>query len=105
MVRRLLRIISQAEYYIDVPPWQNGAVANSLSAGDGSFNSNTEAVNATIDVTGLSNGQHIVYLRSKDSGGTWGAVSAIFLVVSDDVPPDDSVLENGVTKTGISGAK
>ena len=96
--------ITHAEYYIDIPPWQAGAVANSLSASDGSYNSSTETVSGSIDVSGLSSGQHIVFVRSRDASGTWGAVSAIFLNVSDDIPPDDSVLENGVTKTGITGA-
>ncbi|WP_281556115.1 M14 family zinc carboxypeptidase [Thalassomonas sp. RHCl1] len=99
--------ISAIEYYLDTPPWENGAVAISLSASDGSFNSKTESGDVTIDTTGLAAGQHTVYLRAQDAGGTWGAVSAMFLQVSDDVviPDPDNQLENGVAKTGLSGAR
>ncbi|WP_281281975.1 M14 family zinc carboxypeptidase [Aliikangiella coralliicola] len=96
--------ITAAEYYIDTPPWVSGASANALSAADGNFNSTSEGITATINTSGLSEGQHIVYLRSRDASGTWGPVSAIFLVVSGDVPPDDSKLENGVAKSNLSGA-
>ncbi len=97
--------ISSGEYYIDTPPWVSGATAIPLSASDGNFNSSTEGLTGTIDTTGLSVGQHIVYVRSKDASNTWGAVSAIFLQVTDDVPPPaDNVLENGVAKTGLSAS-
>ncbi|WDE12827.1 M14 family zinc carboxypeptidase [Thalassomonas haliotis] len=97
--------ISAIEYYLDTPPWANGATAISLSASDGSFNSKTESGDVSIDTTGLAAGQHTVYLRAQDVGGTWGAVSAMFLQVSDDVVIPDNQLENGVAKTGLSGAK
>lgn len=79
--------ISAAEYYIDVPPWQTGAVANPLTSSDGSFNEKTEAITGSIDTTGLTNGRYTVFVRSQDTSGTWGAVSAVFLVISDDPPP------------------
>ncbi|MGR6872871.1 M14 family zinc carboxypeptidase [Pseudomonas sp. HK3] len=96
--------ITAMEYYIDTPPWTTGAVANVLSATDGSFNSKTEAGNATINTSGLSDGKHTVYLRAKDASGVWGAVSAIFLQVSGDVVVPGE-MTNGVAKTGLSGAK
>jgi len=97
--------ISAIEYYLDTPPWASGAVPQSLSASDGSFNSKTENGDVTINTTGLTIGQHTVYLRAQDSGGTWGAVSAMFLQVSDDVVIPENELENNVAKTGLSGAK
>lgn len=75
--------IAQAEYYIDTPPWQAGAVANPLAASDGSFNSSIETLTGTIDTTGLSIGRHMVFVRSQDASGIWGAISAIFLDVTD----------------------
>ena len=96
--------ITAAEYYIDVPPWENGAVANALSPADGSFNSKTESVTGIISTQGLSEGKHIVYVRSKDATNTWGAISAIFVNVTDEIPVPTNQLENGVAKTGISGS-
>lgn len=79
--------ISNAEYYIDVPPWQNGAVANSLNAADGSFNNTSENIAGSISTSGLSQGEHIVYVRSQDASNTFGAVTAIFLKITDGTPP------------------
>ena len=102
--------ISQAEYYIDTPPWLPGAVAIPMTATDGSFNSNIENVAATISTSGLSQGRHTLFVRGLDQAGNWGAFSAIFLTVeySDNNPPvaDDLTLtldedsSRGVTLTG-----
>ncbi len=73
--------IAAAEYYIDVPPWKVGAVANPLAATDGAFNSSTEAVKATVNTTGLSVGKHIVFVRAKDASGAWGPISAEFIQI------------------------
>lgn len=73
--------IAQAEYYIDTPPWVEGAAAIPMSASDGNFNSTSENLTSIVNTTGWSNGRHILYLRSKDASGNWGAISAIFLTV------------------------
>jgi hypothetical protein len=74
--------IAAAEYYVDTPPWVTGSTAIAMSASDGSFNSRTENVEATIDTTCLSEGKHIIFVRGQDVNGNWGAFSAIFLSVS-----------------------
>ena len=74
--------IAAAEYYVDTPPWQTGAVAHAMAASDGSFNAKTEGVSASVDTAGLSVGRHILFVRGKDVSGNWGAVSAIFLDVT-----------------------
>jgi carboxypeptidase T len=68
-----------AEVTIDVPPWQAGVVPLPLQPADGAFNNPTEALTGTLSTAGLANGQHIVYVRARDAGGTWGPVSAVFL--------------------------
>lgn len=73
--------IAAGEYYIDVPPWQAGAVAKPMSASDGSFNSSTENATASINTTGLSTGKHIVYVRGRDAANNWGAFTAIYLTI------------------------
>lgn len=79
--------IAAAEYYIDVPPWQAGAVAIPLSSSDGNFNAKTESISGSIDTNGFANGRYTVYVRSQDASGSWGAISAVFLVISDEPPP------------------
>jgi len=83
--------INAAEYTIDTPPWEAGAVPRSLSATDGSFNSVTEAVGGSINTAGLAPGQHTVYVRSRDASGAWGAVTAVFLNINN-APPVPVVL-------------
>ena len=73
--------IAAAEYYVDVPPWNEGAVAAGMDASDGGFDAAVENVEATIDTTGWKNGKHIVFVRAQDQDGNWGAVSAVFMYV------------------------
>lgn len=77
-----VQAITQAEYYIDIPPWVSGATAIPLLAADGSYNTSVENVNGVINTSGWSNGRHLLFVRGRDSNGNWGPVSAIFLQVS-----------------------
>jgi hypothetical protein len=73
--------IAAAEYYIDTTPWITSTIPISFSLApvDGSFDENTEIVSASIDTNSLSAGRHILFVRGRDTGGNWGAFSAIFL--------------------------
>jgi carboxypeptidase T len=71
--------ISSAEYYLDTPPWVAGAVGVPLEIADGKFDEGLEELQTTLDLSELSRGQHIVYVRAKDSAGNWGVVSAVFV--------------------------
>ncbi len=74
--------IAAAEYYIDTPPWQAGAVAHPMTAADGTFNSVSENVVATVNTASLGGGRHTIFVRGRDAANSWGAVSAVFLNVS-----------------------
>ena len=75
--------ITAAEFYIDTHPWETGAISYTLSAKDGNFNSPIEEVTAMIDTTGFSMGRHTVYIRGQDANGNWGAISAVFISLSE----------------------
>ncbi len=96
--------IASVSAYIDVPPWEAGAVAIALDAADGALNSNAEAVQAAIDTSGLPNGEHIVYLQGTDSAGNAGVVSAEFLYVIDpaNAPRISGVVTAADTGTGVT---
>jgi len=68
--------LAGAEYYVDVPPWDHAAIPQVLAAGDGSFDSPREQVNATLAPEGLAAGRHVIYVRGQDSLGNWGPFSA-----------------------------
>ncbi len=90
--------IGAAEYYIDTPPWEAGAVAISMSPSDGSFNTKVEGATATINTTGLSNGRHTIFVRGRDINNNWGPVSAAFLYILD--PITSPKIEGVVTEAG-----
>ncbi len=73
--------IAAAEYYIDVPPWQAGALAKPLNAADGAFNSSTETVAGAVSTAGLAPGKHMVFVRAKDASGAWGPMTAEFVQI------------------------
>jgi hypothetical protein len=82
--------VTAAEYYIDVPPWDDAAPAGAgMFAADGSFDSSNEAVRASVATTGLTHGRHTVFVRGRDGDGNWGAFSAVFVGVSDEQGDDD----------------
>jgi len=75
--------VGAAEYYIDTPPWAGGTAIPM----NGSFNSPTVAVDATINTASLSVGRHVIFVQGRgvsDFQGfqTWGPVSAAFLDVT-----------------------
>ena len=78
-----------AEYYIDVPPWVTSTtpISVSLTAVDGTFDNDIENVIGTIDTSGFNDGeQHMIFVRGLDAAGNWGAMSAIYLDISDEAP-------------------
>ncbi len=74
--------IAAVEYYIDTPPWVAGATAVPLLPSDGRFDTPIESAKAFINTGYLRVGKHLVYVRARDAGGTWGPISASFLVVN-----------------------
>ena len=56
-----------------------------MSATDASFNSPSEGLTATINVTTWTLGSYTLYVRARDAAGNWSAVSSMTLVVS--APP------------------
>ncbi len=77
--------VAEAEYYVDVPPWNSGTPL-ALSAGDGAFDASIEGVEGSLTTSGWTIGRHILFVRGRDAAGNWGAVSAIFLEV--EAPPE-----------------
>ena len=76
--------VEAAEYYIDTPPWGTTPVPVPLPM----VHQGGDVYDALVDTTGLSSGQHIVFVRGKDSDQSWGAFSAIFLGIGAPTEPD-----------------
>jgi len=93
--------ISEAQYSINTPPWDNNATVISLVAADGAFDAPQEALMASLNTQGLAVGQHTVFMRARDADGHWGAVSAQFLDIID--PLTSPVVEGTVTDRSTGG--
>jgi hypothetical protein len=70
--------IAGAEYYVGIPPWENGAIPVAMAAKDGNFNEKKEEVEATIITGSALRDKTILFVRGRDTDGKWGAVSAVF---------------------------
>lgn len=81
--------ITNAEYFIDVPPWSTTSATTSTSSNamlaiDGAFDENVEPVTGVLNnTTDLQPGRHTIFVRGKDADGNWGPVSATFFYVLD----------------------
>ncbi len=73
--------IAAAQAFVDLPPWDVGALPLAMAAADGTFDEGIEAVEATIDTTGLAAGRHLLFVRATDTAGNEGVVAAAFLDV------------------------
>jgi carboxypeptidase T len=71
--------IAAARYSMDAPSWMTDTVTYPLSAADGAFNTPIEPLQATVSLSGLSPGRHIVFVESQDAAGNWGPPTATFI--------------------------
>jgi carboxypeptidase T len=85
--------VTAAEAYIDVPPWSAGATPIALAATDGTFNATTESIAGTLSTSGLSLGNHLVFVRARAANGQWGPVTAKFLKITNVTPPANTETE------------
>ncbi|MBI5566322.1 MAG: multicopper oxidase domain-containing protein [Chloroflexi bacterium] len=72
--------IVAAEWFEGGDPGSGNAAP--MTATDGSFNSGSEGIQATINVSGWTPGSHTLYLRAKDAAGNWSLVTSVNLTVS-----------------------
>src|SRR5436309_5304654 len=95
--------VGAAEYYIDTPPWAGGTAIPM----NGSFDSPTVAVDATINTASLSAGRHVIFAQGRgvtDFQGfhTRGPISAAFLGVTggtSPTPPPSATIPPSPTPT------
>ncbi|MFZ2753698.1 MAG: M14 family zinc carboxypeptidase [Lysobacteraceae bacterium] len=74
--------IASARLYVDIPPWEAGAVGIAMTASDGSFNATSETATASLSTTALGVGRHIVYVQGTDTSGALGTPNAVLLNIT-----------------------
>lgn len=82
--------IQAAEYFIDSVGADGAGTA--MSASDGTFDGVTENVTASVDVSGLGDGIHTLFVHGQDAGGTgnWGATDSVVFTKSPPPPGSES---------------
>lgn len=75
--------IAAAEYFVNTVGADGTGIA--MSASDGSFDSPTEGVTASIDVSGWAVGDYTLYVHGKDAADNWGPTDSVVLSVT--APP------------------
>ena len=80
--REPTQAIKEVRYSIDTPSWVAGAIIYPLVASDGNLNSTAESVEAVIDTTNLTPGEHIIFVEAMDNDQNWGVPTAIYLYVT-----------------------
>ena len=78
--------VAAAEYYIGTPPWAGGTPI-AMQAVDGTYDEQTEPVQATIDTSSIPAGTYVVFVRGRGVNSysgfdSWGPISAAFLTVT-----------------------
>jgi PKD repeat protein len=76
------QIIQSVELTLDQWPDLAGSSSISVNATDGAFDAANEFISHSLDLTGLSEGRHTLYLRAKDSAGNTGPVYARYFNVT-----------------------
>lgn len=97
--------IASAKLYLDVPPWEAGAVGIAMTASDGSFNATRETATASLGTTGLGVGRHIVYVQGTDASGLPGTPNAVLLNITGGGGSNIAPVANFTTSsTGLTAA-
>jgi FtsP/CotA-like multicopper oxidase with cupredoxin domain len=80
----LLSVVAGGEWFVGADP----GVGNGqpLLAADGAFNSTSEQVLASLNVSGWANGTHQVRVRARDTLSNWGPVTSMALRVQANAP-------------------
>ncbi len=67
--------IAAAEYFVDV--LGGAGTGTAMGAADASFDSVSEAVTASVDVSALALGPHNLFVQGQDSAGNWGSADVV----------------------------
>lgn len=72
--------VAAAEYFADAPGLDGSGIA--MLPRDGTWGSLSEGVEAVVDTSGLSQGQHYLLVHGRSEDGGWGPLTAVFVNVS-----------------------
>jgi carboxypeptidase T len=75
------RNVVAAEYYIDTPPWAGGKPCRMNLGPIDPLPGDAKHATARIDVSGLSEGRHRLFVRARNEAGHWGPVSVEWLLI------------------------
>lgn len=74
--------VRQVRLWLDQWPDDAGAMATEVAAVDGVYDAVQENISHILDLNGLTEGRHILYLRATDNSGMQGPVYAQYFTVA-----------------------
>ena len=81
------RSITQIDYSIDTPIWEDAAEIISLTENDGELTSSSETFSGQIDTSSLSTGDHLIYTRAYITGGSYGVPTVSRITIAENNAP------------------
>ena len=81
--------ITDAEYFFDADPGLGNGISVPVTDGI-----NVSLNNLSLDLSGLSNGVHTVFLRTKDANGTWSQTSNKTILIEPGYSPPPAAASN-----------
>ncbi|MEO6065303.1 MAG: M14 family zinc carboxypeptidase [Lysobacterales bacterium] len=97
-------VVTSANVYVQLAPWQVGASPIVATASDGAFDEANEGVAANVSGAGLGLGKHLIYLQGRDASGSAGPVAAAFADIRApaDIGSVSGSVRNSRTQTPIA---
>lgn len=96
-----VQAVASASAYLNTAPWEAGALALPMQAGDGAFDSPDERAELQIDTSSLASGRHTVFVQGVDADGNAGPPNAAFIDV---LAPEDAAQVSGSVRQVGSNA-
>jgi len=75
------RTIAAAEYFVDAVG--DDGTGEPMNPVDGTFDETSEAITAIVNISGLTLGNHTLFVHGQDSAGDWGTFDAVLLKVTE----------------------
>lgn len=71
--------ISAVRLTIDTPSWITGTQSYTMSARDGHFDTTSEDITGSLDISTWQPGKRLILIEGQDSAGNWGVPTGLFV--------------------------
>ena len=94
--------ISAVRLTIDTPSWITGTQSYTMTASDGHFDTTSEGITGSLDISTWQPGKRLILIEGQDSAGNWGAPTGLFVVGPGTVETPEATSTPNPTPTPIA---